>query len=449
MDKIPPQNIEFEQSILASCLLFRDQIDEIVDILSPDDFYRNAHGKIYQVIVRLYGADEPVDLNTVAAALKKESLLDVIGGASYLASLTDNPIATNPRYYADTIIEAANLRRIIEITTRYQQKCFEASGGDVGAVIDGIQSEILSIGRTGGKPDFVKMRDLIIPAIERYEAMMGQRGQLTGVESGYIDIDAMTCGFQPGDLVILAARPSLGKTALAVNSMLRAAKNGVKSAIFSLEMSSDQLINRVVSIASNINALKFRSGMFRDDDWAVITKASSKLYDLPIWIDDTANQTYQQIIRKTRRLVRQEDIKIIWIDYLGFVKGDASKKRVYEVGEISRSLKGLAKDLNIPVVLLCQLNRQCEQRPNKRPKLADLRESGDLEQDADIVMFLYRHEHYFRPKLKQGSPEWNEYHGVAELEIAKHRNGPTGTVNLAWHEETTEFNNFQPEDRTY
>lgn len=440
MDKLPPQNIEFEKSILASCLLFKDQLEEVVDALQPHHFYNQQHQVIYQTVLDLHNSDNPVDITSVCSKLKADGNMVRSGGASYIAELTDEPVSTNPLYFASKIVSYANLRAIIQITNKYMGVCFESP--DVDEVIDGIQSEILSLGSFGTKPDFISVKDLVFQAMDRYEALQKRGTDITGITSGFLDMDTMTCGFQKSDLILLAARPSMGKTAFAINSMLRSSQKGNKCAIFSLEMSNTQLLNRMVAILSKTNSMKFRSGKFSNEDWIRISACAGKLHGLPIFIDDTPSQTFQQIIRKVRRLKKSDGVDVVFIDYLGFVRGDSSKNKVHEVGEISRALKGLAKELDIPVVLLCQLNRQCEQRENKRPRLSDLRESGDLEQDADVIMFLYRHEQYLKPKPEPSSTEWKEYHGVAEIEIAKQRNGPTGTIRLVWDEDTTEFHNY-------
>jgi len=342
-------------------------------------------------------------------------------------------------YYCNRLIDLASLRKIIEISNKYQQVCFDIPE-NVNDIIEGIQGDIFKVGDRTKTNNFKDMKEMVSSAVERYQVLSQNKGGLTGIPSGYVDLDFMTCGFQRHDLIILAARPSHGKSAMAVNCITRSAKQGFGAAVYSMEMATSQLADRFMAIESGLNSIKLRSGRIGKDDWLRITEASGALYDLPIWIDDTSNQTYQQIIRKARKLKKKENISQVWIDYLGFVKGDNAKQRVYEVGEITRALKGMAKDLDIPVILLCQLNRKVEDRTNKRPKLADLRDSGEIEQDADVVIFLHRESEYW--KSNKESSEYKKWQGIAEVEISKHRNGPTGAIRLAWDESTTEFKDY-------
>ena len=439
MVKLPPQNIDYELSVLVSCLLYPDDREKTLDVLSPDDFYKTSHRLVFHAIAELQTKAEPVDITTVMQKLLVSGKLEEVGGASYLAQILDNPAAMGIEYYCNRLIDLASLRKIIEISNKYQQVCFDIPE-NVNDIIEGIQGDIFKVGDRTKTNNFKDMKEMVSSAVERYQVLSQNKGGLTGIPSGYVDLDFMTCGFQRHDLIILAARPSHGKSAMAVNCITRSAKQGFGAAVYSMEMATSQLADRFMAIESGLNSIKLRSGRIGKDDWLRITEASGALYDLPIWIDDTSNQTYQQIIRKARKLKKKENISQVWIDYLGFVKGDNAKQRVYEVGEITRALKGMAKDLDIPVILLCQLNRKVEDRTNKRPKLADLRDSGEIEQDADVVIFLHRESEYW--KSNKESSEYKKWQGIAEVEISKHRNGPTGAIRLAWDESTTEFKDY-------
>jgi replicative DNA helicase len=441
--RVLPHDIDREKSVLSLGIIFPDGLEELMETqLEPGHFYSTANSYVYQSIMDLKRRNQPVDLISVVSKLKQDGKLQKCGGAAYVAGLTDDhPVSINPKNDAQKLIELYNLRKIIEVSQKYQNKAYSGNHDEVENLIDAFQSEILRIGDLKRQDEFKRASDLLFESMEVWERLQDHNGQVTGITSGFCDIDRLTCGFQNSDLIIIAARPSMGKTALAMSCILEGAKHGVCAGIFSLEMSGSQLINRMMSHLSGINLMKFRSG-FSPDNWQAVTESAAKLHDLPIFIDDSSNLNIQQIRRRALNLKKHEDIQTLWIDYLGFIRGDSSKPRVYEVGEISRELKSLAKDLDMPVVLLCQLNRQCEQRDNKRPRMADLRESGDLEQDADVIAFLYRHEQYLKPKPEVGSPEYKKWHGKAELEFAKHRNGPTGTIFLNWNGRTTKFSNW-------
>ena len=438
-----PHEEHREKSILSSCIIFPDQLEEVTQAgLMPDHFYYTAHSSIYRAIMDLKRKKHPTNLNEVVLCLEHAGKLEEVGGAFYVATLLDEPVSTSPKFDVSRLISLFNQRKMIELLNKCQNEAFSANPDEVESLIDNLQSSILQIGLSTQQRDFKKAGDLVFDALDKLEKLKGKKGHITGIPSGLPNIDQLTCGFQNSDLIILASRPSMGKTALATSITLEMGGQGVRSGIFSLEMAGSQLINRMMAGISGLNLLKFRSSNLTLQNWEEIHSAAAKLHDLPIFIDDSPNLTFQQIIRKSRRLKQQEDIQIIFIDYLGFIRGDSKKQRVYEVGEISRELKGLAKELDIPVVLLCQLNRQCETRDIKKPRMSDLRESGDLEQDADIIAFLYRHEQYLRPRPAQGTPEYNKWHGFAELEFAKHRNGPTGTIFLRYDERTTKFSNW-------
>jgi replicative DNA helicase len=359
--------------------------------------------------------------------------MEDIGGGSYLSKLLEVPVSTNTEFSCRKLKKYSQLRQLIEISNAITKRCFQSNSEGVEKIIDYAQSEILRID-SGNNNTFRHVNEIIVECIEHCETI-SQKGGVTGVPSGYVDLDAHTCGFQPGDLILVAGRTSMGKTALALSCILNAADSGFKSGMCSLEMADIQLGNRLISSESRVNSLKFRSGRFNQDDWHTLTNAAGKLSSYDIWIDDSPQATYQDIQRKARFAKKNYGIQILWIDYLGFIDGEKDNGRVQEIQSISRALKALAKELYIPVVLVCQLSRACEQRTNKRPILSDLRESGALEQDADVVCFIYRDEVYNKD---ENSP----HRGIAEIIIAKQRNGPTGTIRLAWRESITRFENL-------
>lgn len=431
--KLPPQSLETEESVLASCLLYPEHLAIFVDILKPDEFYRSAHSKIYQACLNLYQAEKQCDILTVTEELKKNDQLEKIGGALYLARLIhDVPIAVVPEQYAEIIKGKAILRKAIEISSNIAQQCFEDHLEPVQIINDAIQ-KITEVETTiYGKETFIDMKSLSLKMGKYYEKLNEADGFVTGVPSGYADLDAMTAGFQPGDFILIAGRPSMGKTSLALNILRKLGQANIAGGIFSLEQPEGQLYSRALSSETNINLHKFRSGHFSKDDWNRITEEMGNIYDWPIFIDDTPGLNYSEIRRRSRKLKRKKDIKIIFIDYIQLLQGDKKAGRVEEVSSISRNLKAIARELNIPVVGLSQLNRKLEERRDKRPILSDLRESGALEQDADVVIFIYRDEVY-------NKSENNPNRGIAEIDIAKQRNGPTGRIDLCWIETRTKF----------
>lgn len=431
--KIPPQAIELEQSVLAGCLLDKNHLENILELLTPGDFYRSAHAKIYQAIMHLCQTEDEVDVRRLTELLKQRGQLEEVGGGVYLFKLMDEPMPVNAEYTCKIIKEKAILRRIIEVSNTAIQRCFEV-GGDI-TVLDLVQQDILAID-SGVNCNAQTIGEIIPEQIERLEKLNKREGYITGISSGFYELDKITCGFQNSDLILLAGRPGMGKTALALNIAINMEAPAV---VFSLEMSKNQLVNRALSSEAEINGQKFRSGNFKQTDWYSLTTAAGKLSELPITIIDSPLMSYQDIIKESRRLKKRAGIKMIIIDYLQFIEGDPKLKENYRYAEISKYMKGMAKNLDIPVLVLAQLNRKLEERSNpyKRPRLSDLRDSGALEQDADLIMFLYRPEMY-EDKDKQG----NEQPGIAEVIIAKHRNGPTGTIRLQWSEEFTKFRNL-------
>lgn len=434
---LPPQSLEAEESILSAILVDNDTLLEVLEILSPEDFYRSAHQKIFSAISELFLRNEPVDLVTLTNILREHDRLEEIGGAAYLANLVDTvPLAVNAQYYAKIVYDKACLRRLIEKSNSIAKRCFE-DRGDVDSVIDFAESSIFEISENKIRPTFYPIGKIIESNIDVLEERQGSRALVTGVATGFTKLDELTAGLQKSDLVILAGRPGMGKTALALNIAKNAAvDSNIPVAIFSLEMSKEQLSLRMLSSEARIDSSRLRRGFISQDDWIKITDSAGVLSQSPIFIDDSPNITALEIRAKSRRLKMEKDIGLIIIDYLQLMKSRASaERRDLEISEISRSLKALAKELDLPVVALSQLNRKLEERSDKRPQLADLRESGALEQDADVVAFLYRDELYNRD-------ENNPNKGKAELIVSKQRNGPTGFTILTFLDTYTRFENY-------
>jgi len=438
---VPPQSLEAEESILSAILVDNDTLPEILEILSPKDFYRSAHQKIFAAITELFSRDEPVDLVTLTNKLRERGWIDEIGGATYLANLVDTvPLAVNAQYYAKIIHDKACLRQLIEKTSAITKRCFE-DRGDVENVIDFAESSIFEISENKIRPAFYPIGKIIEVNIDALEERQGNKALVTGVATGFTKLDELTAGLQKSDLVILAGRPGMGKTALALNIAKNAAVDAnIPVAIFSLEMSKEQLSFRMLSSEARIDSSRLRRGFISQDDWLRITDAAGFLSQAPIFIDDSPSITVLEIRAKSRRLKLESNIGLIIIDYLQLMKGRASaERRDLEISEISRSLKALAKEIDIPVLALSQLNRKLEERSDKRPQLADLRESGALEQDADVVAFIYRDELY-------NKAENNPNKGKAELIVAKQRNGPTGIATLTFLDTYTRFENYTPRE---
>jgi replicative DNA helicase len=440
LQKVPPQNIEAEQSILSAILIDNNTLPEVLEILSEKDFYREVHQKIFAAMVDLFERSEPADLITVTNILKEKGQLESVGGATYLSELVDTvPMATNATHYAKIIHEKATMRRLIERAASITSRCFE-DRGDMEEILDFAERSIFDISEDKVKPAFHSLADILTDTYKAVEQAYENKVLVTGVPTGYHELDQLTSGFQPGDLVIIAGRPSMGKTALALNITQSAtAATGIPSAIFSLEMSKEQLSLRLLSSEARVDSSKMRGGFLKESDLARINRAAGSLYDLPVFIDDSAAISALEIRAKARRMKMEKGLGFVIIDYLQLMRGRASaERRELEISEISRSLKALAKELHIPVVALSQLNRKVEDRSNKRPVLSDLRESGAIEQDADVIMFIYRDEVY------NTEPD-NPNRGIAEVHLAKQRNGPIGTVKLTFLEHCTRFEDHAPE----
>lgn len=435
--KIPPQSIEAEESLLSGILIDNNTLLDVIDIISPEDFYRSAHQKIFSGIVELFSKNEPVDLVTLTNALKERGSLEEIGGATYLATLVDTvPLAVNAKHYAKIVHDKATLRRLIERANDIAKECFE-DRGNVDEIIDFAESSIFEISKNKHKQSFYRISEIIDGNIETLEERQGNKALVTGVPTGFTRLDNLTSGLQKSELIILAARPSMGKTALALNIARNAAVDAnVPIAMFSLEMSKEQLSMRLLCSEARIDSSRLRGGFFSMEDWRKLTDAAGVLSDTSIFIDDTPDISAMEIRAKARRLKMEKDIGLVIIDYLQLMKGRMSaERRDLEISEISRSLKALAKELDVPVMALSQLNRMLEQRNDKQPRLSDLRESGALEQDADVVAFIYRDEIY-------NSDDNNPKKGTADILIRKNRNGPTGEVILTFLDSYTRFENL-------
>ncbi len=438
---LPPQNIEAEESIISAILIDNNTLLDVIEILAPEDFYRTAHQKIYAAITDLFDKTEPIDLVTLANKLKEKGQLDEIGSASYLARLVDTvPLAVNAPHYAKIVHDKASLRRLIEKANAIVKRCFEERG-NADDVIDFAETAIFEISEKKSLQAFYPIGKLILGNIETLEENQGNRRLVTGVPTGFSQLDNLTSGLQNSDLIILAARPSMGKTALALNIARNAAVDAnIPVALFSLEMSKEQLSLRMLCSEARIDSSRLRGGFFSMEDWHRLTDAAGILSESPIYIDDSASLTAMEIRAKARRLKMDKNIGLVVIDYLQLMQGRASaERRDIEISEISRSLKALAKELQLPVLALSQLNRMLEQRTDKRPRLSDLRESGALEQDADVVAFIYRDEVY-------NKEEDNPRRGIAEILLSKQRNGPTGDVFLTFLNSFTRFENLASEE---
>ena len=435
--RLPPQNLEAEQCVLGSILLQKGALIKILELLEPEDYYREAHKIIFKAMVALFEKNEPQDIITVSNILSDWNQLDAVGGPAYLANLTDIvPVAANIIYYAQIIRSKAILRHLIQTCTEIATRCYDEQD-DIDSLVDDAEQTIFEISRSTSNQDFQALSKIIPETFKRIEKLAEKKELITGVPTGYDDLDRITAGLQPSDLIILAGRPSMGKMALAMNIVQNASIfHKVPIAVFSLEMSKEQLGMRMLCSVSRVDSQALRTGFIRDPDWPKLARATGILSEAPIFIDDTPAISVLEMRAKSRRLKTEHNIGLVVVDYLQLMRGRYNaERREQEISEISRSLKAMAKELNLPVVALSQLNRSLESRPNKRPQLSDLRESGAIEQDADVICFLYRDEIY-------NKSEDNPKRGIAEVIIGKQRNGPTGTVELTFIDKFTTFENY-------
>jgi replicative DNA helicase len=434
LHKIPPQNIEAEQSVLGGILIENEAIHKVMEVLIPDDFYREAHQKIYGSLLDLSERDEPADLITLTNELRKKDQLDSIGGASYVTSLIDTiPTAANIEYYARIVKEKAVLRKLIESATEIVTQSYE-DRQDVEGLLDEAERAIFQIAENRVRPSFYPIREIVKNSFKTLEKLYEKKELVTGVPSGFKNLDMRTAGFQPSDLIIVAGRPSMGKTAFCLNvAQHTSIEKRTPVAIFSLEMSKEQLVIRMLCSEAHVDGSRIRTGFLSESDWPKLTLAAGNLSDAPIFIDDSAALTILELRAKARRLKGEHGLGLIIVDYLQLMRGRTRvESRQQEISEISRSLKALAKELNLPVIAVSQLSRSPEIRTDKRPQMSDLRESGAIEQDADLILFIYRDEVYNRS-------EDNPNRGKAEVIIGKQRNGPTGKIELAFLDKYTAF----------
>jgi replicative DNA helicase len=430
-ERTPPQDTAAEQCVLGGMMLSKDAIADVVEVLRGPDFYKPAHQAVYDAIIDLYGRGEPADAVTVAAELSKRGDIARIGGAPYLHTLISSvPTAANAGYYAKIVQERAILRRLVEAGTRIVQLAY--STGDADDVVDQAQAEVYAVTERRASEDYLRLSEIMEGALDEIDAINSRGGQLTGVPTGFADLDQLTNGLHPGQLVIVAGRPSLGKSALAVDFLRSAAiKHGLPSCIFSLEMGRNEITMRLLSAESRVPLHSMRSGTMTDQDWTRLARRMGEVSSAPLFIDDSPNMSLMEIRAKCRRLKQRHDLRLVIVDYLQLMSSPRRvENRQQEVSEFSRSLKLLAKELDVPVVALSQLNRGPEQRADKKPQLSDLRESGSLEQDADVVILLHREDAYERESPRAGE---------ADLIVAKHRNGPTATVTVAFQGHYSRF----------
>jgi replicative DNA helicase len=440
--KVPPHSVEAEQSLLGALLLDNQAFDRVADLVRGEDFYRDDHRRIWRHIAKLIEAGRPADVVTVAEAIEASEDKDKAGGPAYLAALSQNtPSALNIRRYAELVRERSVQRRLAQVATEIAETALSPAGKDVGQLLDEAESKVFQIAESGARKDqgLLEIKPVLAKVFERIDHLYHRDNQsnVTGVPTGYAKLDEMTSGLQGGDLVIVAGRPSMGKTALALNIAEHVAvDNGLPVAIFSMEMSSTQLAMRMLGSIARVDQHKMRTGRLSDKEWGELSEAMGKLHETPIYIDEAGALTGLEVRARARRLKRQySKLGLIVIDYLQLMSASSQgENRATEISEISRSLKAMAKELDVPVVALSQLNRALEQRPNKRPQMADLRESGAIEQDADLILAIYRDEVY-----APDSPD----KGKAEVNILKQRNGPIGTITLTFLGQYTRFENYQ------
>jgi len=441
--RLPPQNLEAEMSVLGGILLENDALNKALELLIPDDFYRESHRQIFLALIALSERNEPADLVTLTAELKQNDQLNAVGGSSYLASLVDYvPTAANITYYAKLMKEKAVARHMINVATEIASRGYE--GQEMDKTLDWAEKSIFEISSMKTRPSYFSTKEIMKDTFKAIEMLYERKELVTGVPTGYTDLDTMTAGLQPGDLVIVAGRPSMGKTAFCLNVVEYAAmhsNNPSAALVFSLEMGKEQLVQRMLCSVARVDASRLRTGHLGETDWPKLTNGAGLLSEAKIFIDDTPAISVLELRSKARRLKAEHDLGIIVIDYLQLMQGSNPESRQQEISEISRSLKALAKELNVPVIALSQLNRSLENRTDKRPIMADLRESGAIEQDADVIMFVYRESVYCEACRRRDGSCDKGHEQDAEIIIGKQRNGPIGTVHLTFRGQFTRFEN--------
>ncbi|MBX5443710.1 replicative DNA helicase [Sphaerobacter sp.] len=431
VERLPPHNLEAEQSVLGSLLIDRDAVIRVASFLKPDDFFRSAHATIFQAIVDLYNRREPPDFVTVVDELERRERLEEVGGVAYITELMNAvPTAVHVEYYGRIVERTATLRRLIEAGSEIVRIGYDESL-DIDEALERAEQAIFDVSQRRSTRDFTPIAEILEHYFDKLDAIQHQRGTVVGVPTGFADLDKLTGGLQRSDLIILAARPSVGKTSFQLGIAHNAAvQYGKTVAIFSLEMSAEQLVQRLLAMETGVDSHRLRLGLINDDEWDQISRAFGRLAEAKIFIDDTPSINIMELRSKARRLMAEHGVDLIIVDYLQLAQGRRAENRVQEISDISRSLKGLARELNVPVLALSQLSRAVESRTDHRPMLSDLRESGSIEQDADIVMFIYREDVY--------DPD-TEKKGIAEIIVAKHRNGPTDTISLRFFDRTARF----------
>ena len=435
--RVMPNSLEAEQSVIGSMIMDQDAIVTAMEILLQEDFYHKQYGILFDAMIELYSSGQPVDLVTLQNKLKEKDVPQEVSSLEFVGELVRAvPTSANVKYYCNIVKENSMKRKLIRVTEEIENECY-AGKESRESVLDKTEHDIFALlsSRTGG--DYVPIRQVVMNALEKIEKASQQDGNVTGIPTGFIDLDYRTAGLQPSDLVLIAARPSMGKTAFVLNiAQYVAFHENMCTAIFSLEMSKEQLVNRLFSLESRVDAQALRTGNLSDADWAKLVEGAGIIGDSELIIDDTPGISISEMRSKCRKYKLEHDLKLIIIDYLQLMSGSgrSTDSRQQEISDISRSLKALARELNVPVLALSQLSRAVEQRPDHRPMLSDLRESGAIEQDADVVMFIYRDDYYNKD---------TELKGISEIIIAKQRNGPIGTVNLAWLPEYTKFANLE------
>ena len=437
LGKVPPHDVEAEQAVLGSMLTDKDAVISAIEVLKEEDFYRTDNKSIYEAIINLYNRAEPIDIITVKAELESLGKFEQVGGLEYLASLPDKvPTTANAMKYIKIVEEKSTLRNLIKTANEIIELGYDPTE-DVSDIMEGAEKKIFNIMQNNDKKSYSPIKDILVDSFTQLEELYNRKQHITGVPSGFTELDYKTAGFHGSDLVLIAARPAMGKSAFALNIATNAAvRANVPVAIFSLEMSKEQMVNRILCSEAMVDSNKVRTGKLEEDDWTKLAGSIGPLSDAEIYIDDTPGISVMEIRAKCRKLKLEKNIGMVVIDYLQLVQGSNKRNgsREQEISEISRSLKILAKELNVPVIALSQLSRAVEQRPDHRPMLSDLRESGAIEQDADIVMFLYRDDYY--------NPD-SEKKDIAEVIIAKHRGGSLGTVDLLWLGSYTKFVNLE------
>ena len=436
--KIMPNSIEAEQAVIGSMIMDSDAVEAAMEILHEEDFYGKQYGTLFQAMKELNMESKPVDLVTLQDKLKEDNVPEELAGMDFIREILNAvPTSANVKYYAGIVREKSLLRKLIRTTEDIASQCYQGTES-VEVLMDNTEKKIFQLMQSRGGGDFTPIRKVVINALERIEAASKQNGSITGVSTGFIDLDYQTSGMQPSDLILVAARPSMGKTAFVLNMAQHMAfRDNITTAIFSLEMSKEQLVNRLFSLESKVDAQVLRNGRLEDSDWERLIESAEIIGNSNLIIDDTPSISIGELRSKCRKYKMEMNLGVIIIDYLQLMSGNSGGKssvsRQQEISDISRSLKAIARELNVPVIALSQLSRAVEQRDDKRPMLSDLRESGAIEQDADVVMFIYRDDYYNKESEKKN---------IAEIIVAKQRNGPVGTVELAWRPQYTQFGNL-------